>query len=428
MQPAFNRLRSHSQTSSVHALAVNNDAGSPGERGASRPELLKPSPSCPADIDPALFQRFIEQGEAPGDPADVARLAIWCMRNEESKALTHLFQQAGIDDACLNWWLGRDKEVGVLLHAVANNNVLTTLSLAGIKLSSARMRELCQALQQDVRLMSLDISWNPIDRDGAKAIVAMLAANTGLAELNLKASDLDDECGIMLAHALTVNTTLASLNLNCNFLGPAGADAILAALEGNKALTSLDLGGNHLEHGNARATGQMLRKNSTLTTLDLSGNKIGSTDKYRRVEAVRHIVDGFECNTVLMTLTLERNNLDQFIEPSVPHYLSGRLHDLHERNRSLAPLSKQDGAIYAQPGLPISLPPDAGELLSRFLMLVSSSMYSYRHTMVDVHCALNALAGTAAVAQPGWTAANTNDPSGEKNLTPEPYPCFHNRV
>lgn len=106
----------------------------------------------------------------------------------------------------------------------------------------------------------------------------------------------------------------------------------------------------------------------------------------------------FECNTVLTKLALERNNLDEYTAISAPYCSSGRLHDLHDWNRSLVPLSKRDGAIYAQPGLAVSLPPDVGELLSRFLILVCGSMTRYRDIMLDVHCALSALAAAASVA------------------------------
>lgn len=400
MQPAFNRSHSYSQANLAHGLAMNHDADSPGEHGATPPELHKPFPGCPADIDPAVFQRFIELGEAPGDLADAIRLGIWCMRNDEDKALRHLFKQAGIDDACMDWCLNQDREVGALLRAVASHSVLTRLSLAGIKLSSARMKEIGQAFQHDRRLAALDISWNHIDCDGAEALAAMLATNTSLTELNLKASSLDGECATLLAHALTVNSVLSTLNLNCNVLGQGGANAIFAAMEENRALTSLDLGSNGLEHGNAEALGLMLKKNGTLTALHLSGNKIGLTDKYQREKAVGRIVDGFECNTVLTTLQLERNNLDEYTEGCVPDCPTGRLHDLHERNRLLVPLSKRDGAIYAQTGLMVSLPRDVGELLSRFLILVSGSMPRYRDVMLDVHCALNAQAAANKGAKP----------------------------
>lgn len=158
---------------------------------------------------------------------------------------------------------------------------------------------------------------------------------------------------------------------------------------------SLDLRGNQIDDTIAETIGQFLKQNSTLTALDLSSNKIGMTDKFRRSRTVEHIVDGFQCNAVLMHLVLINNNLDQFIEPSIPYLLGGRLDDLQQRNRTLASLSMQDGAMFAQPSLPVALPLEVGQLLSRYLILVSKSTEHYEDTIVDVHAALNACAREA---------------------------------
>lgn len=93
------------------------------------------------------------------------------------------------------------------------------------------------------------------------------------------------------------------------------------------------------------------------------------------------------------------NNLDEYIEPSIPYLLDGRLDDLQYRNRTLSSLSKQDGMMFAQPSLPVALPLEVAELLSRFLILVSKSTAHYEDTIVDVHAALNACAREAAEAR-----------------------------
>lgn len=416
MQPASNRSRSDSQTGLALAANVNNNPGNPSGQGICLPDLFTPCPACPAHISPVVFQRFIEQGVLPEALTDVDMLVTWCMRNGESKALAYLLERANIRDINLGWEQRNDRELGVIADVLGNAAVLTGLSLACINFPPASFARLCEALKSNCQLTSLDVSCNDLGVEGAQAITAMLGTNSALTDLNLTSTEIYDAGGIVLAHALTVNATLAKLNLKCNFLGPGAADAILAAVEGNRALTRLDLGGNGLEHTNAKAIGQMLSKNSTLTTLDLSGNKIGMADRFSRAKAVTHIVNGFERNAVLMDLALERNSLNGYTEASEPHSLRGRLHDLHQRNRSLAPLAKRDAAVYAQPGLAVSLPPDAGELLSRFLMLVSSSMECYRNTMVDIHCALNAGARTGAPAPTAKPMAYPNGMGRNGNM------------
>lgn len=223
----------------------------------------------------------------------------------------------------------------------------------------------------------------------------MLAATTDLTELELVTCDLDGASGVMLGHALSTNNTLTALNLFCNFLGTGGAEEILLALKTNKALLNLNLRGNGIEYTIAETIGQLLKQNSTLATLDLTSNKIGMTDKFRRAKTVERIVDGFQCNAALKHLYLEMNNLDQYIEPSIPYLLGGRLDDLQQRNRTLHSLSKQDSAMFAQPSLPVALPLEVGELLSQYLILASRSTEHYEDTIVDVHAALNACAREA---------------------------------
>jgi hypothetical protein len=96
-----------------------------------------------------------------------------------------------------------------------------------------------------------------------------------------------------------------------------------------------------------------------------------------------------------MHLVLELNNLDQFIEASIPYLLGGRLHDLQQRNRTLLSLSKQNSAMFAQPSLPVALPLEVGRLLSQYLILASKSTEHYEDTIVDVQAALNACAREA---------------------------------
>ena len=399
MQPAFSRSLSHARTGSGYSSILNDGLQTPGEQ-VSAPELSKPCPSCPDNISHQVFQSFIEHGKVPDDLSDVVRLGIWCMQNGESKALAHLFEHGHISTADFKLGQWSDAEIGVVIDALRNTVSLTRLGLSTVKLSAANLEKLCDALQSDIRLTSLDLSWNKLGYEAAKTISGMLAANTNLTDLNLEVNELDGGSSIVLGHALSTNDTLSVLNLSCSSLGPAGAQEILAALKANKALQSLDLSGNNLGNSSAEMIGRSLKQNSTLTALNLSSNKIGPTgDKRSRAQAVKHIVDGFQGNAVLKHLDLELNNLDQYIEPSTPSSLSGRLHDLQHRNRTLHSLSKQDSVMFAQPSLPIALPLEVGELLSQFLILASKSTEHYEDTIVDVHAALNACAREAAAAR-----------------------------
>lgn len=395
MQPAFSRSCTHGQNGSSYIPVFNDGPQTTSEQGGPAFELSRPCPSCPDNIGHQVFKAFIEQGKVPDDLSDVVKLGIWCMRNGEPKALAHLLEHGHISTASFKFGQWSDAEIGVVIDALRTTVRLTGLSLAGDKLSAANIVKLCDALQSGIRLTSLDLGYNHLGEEAVATLASMLAANTSLTELELSTCDLDGASGVMLGHALSTNNTLTTLNLFCNSLGTGGAREILLPLETNKALLSLDLRGNQIDYTIAESIGQFLKQNSTLTALDLSSNKIGMTDKFRRSRTVEHIVDGLQCNPVLMHLVLINNNLDQFIEPSIPYLLGGRLDDLQQRNRTLASLSMQDGAMFAQPSLPVALPLEVGQLLSRYLILVSKSTEHYEDTIVDVHAALNACAREA---------------------------------
>ena len=395
MQPAFSRSRSHRQDGPGYIAVLNDGPKTTAEGSGPAFELSKPCPGCPDNIGHQVFQDFIEQGKVPDDLADVVNLGIWCMRNGEPKALAHLFEHGDIGTASFKLGRWNDAELGVVIDALRTTACLTRLSLAGVKLSAANLGKLCDALQSGIRLTSLDLDYNHLGEEAVATLSSMLAANTSLTELDLSSCDLDGASGVMLGHALSTNSTLTALNLFCNSLGTGGAQEILLALKTNKALLTLNLSGNQIDYGIAETISDLLKQNSTLTALHLTSNKIGMTDKFRRSRTVEHIVDGFQCNPVLIHLSLMNNNLDQFIEPTIPYLLGGRLDDLQQRNRTLASLSMQDGERFAQPSLPVALPAEVGQLLSRYLILVSKSTEHYEDTIVDVHAALNACAREA---------------------------------
>ena len=54
------------------------------------------------------------------------------------------------------------------------------------------MLEIAKALGRSSSLASLDLSWNGLGEDGAKALLDALADNTSLASLNIASNRIDD--------------------------------------------------------------------------------------------------------------------------------------------------------------------------------------------------------------------------------------------
>ena len=119
------------------------------------------------------------------------------------------------------------------------------------------------ARAKDEGWTELNLSYNSISDDGAKAIAASLK--------NLTTLDLsDNSIGDDGAKAIAVSfKNLTTLDLSDNSIGEDGAKAIAASL---KNLTSLDLSDNSIGDDGAKAIAASLKN---LTSLDLSDNSIG---------------------------------------------------------------------------------------------------------------------------------------------------------
>ena len=191
------------------------------------------------------------------------------------------------------------------------------------------------ALKVNAVLTSLDISWNHIGAEGAKAFAEAL--NSGkvaalttleLAECNLTNYGTDMTGITALAEALQVNAVLTHLDLGGNVLcatnelsgkgthDASGITALAEALRVNAVLKKLVLSprseyrgfdrtnGIGPELGKALAVALQSISSCALEALDLQRNDIGS-------EAAKHLAEWLKVNTVLTTLSLELNKIDK---------------------------------------------------------------------------------------------------------------------
>ena len=108
---------------------------------------------------------------------------------------------------------------------------------------------------------------------GSKKAVESMST---LTHLDLSFNSLPVQAAKALSKFLLSNKTLTSLGLAKNNLTTKGARVLLSALDGdtaNTTLQSLDLSRNWINGEVASVVIDLLRHNSTLLTLDLSGNK-----------------------------------------------------------------------------------------------------------------------------------------------------------
>lgn len=137
-------------------------------------------------------------------------------------------------------------------------------------------------LKNHRNITTLDISFNYITLDGAKA----LATNSTLIELYIE----DNELGATGAQALATNSTLRVLNVKKNNIGDQGAQALAT----NTTLTTLDVGFNNI----GTAGGQALAMNTTLRILNARNNSFGN-------DAAK----AFAINVTLTSLDLRNNRI-----------------------------------------------------------------------------------------------------------------------
>jgi Ran GTPase-activating protein (RanGAP) involved in mRNA processing and transport len=125
-----------------------------------------------------------------------------------------------------------------------------------------------------------------------KSVKRLKANDPSLTELNLYYNSIGDDGAKAIAEALKDNTVLTTLYLGYNSIGDDGAKAIAEALKVNTVLTSLDLRSNLIGDDGAKAIAEALKDNYVLTTLDLDNNRIGDSllNKIQRtVEISKHV-------------------------------------------------------------------------------------------------------------------------------------------
>ncbi|KAK3249355.1 hypothetical protein CYMTET_41213 [Cymbomonas tetramitiformis] len=185
-------------------------------------------------------------------------------------------------------------------------NELTELDLSGKRLRPEDAIILGALLVSNTSLNTLDLRWNDIGPEGAKALAVALTPNAeGVFNGSLSTLDLgrNQLCGVdfngdgtydasgikALADALAFNTSLSTLSLSTNNIGPKGAKALAVALTPNAE--------------DAIILGALLVLNTLLNTLDLSSNNIGPEGAKALAVALTPNAEGV-FNGSLNTLTI----------------------------------------------------------------------------------------------------------------------------
>jgi Ran GTPase-activating protein (RanGAP) involved in mRNA processing and transport len=214
---------------------------------------------------------------------------------------------------------GLDVESATMLAKIGAEKVIM---LSGMTRNQTKANFMRQDLQpadailigSDLHFMAvltkLVLNFNPIGKDGAKAIAEALKVNAVVTTLALYDNNIGPEGAKAIAEALKVNAVLTFLDLRDNKIGPEGANAIAEALKVNAVLPELWLQGNIIGDDGAKAIAEALKVNAVLTILQLSGTNIG-------VDGAKAVAEALKVNTVLTKLHLCSNSMGDAGEKAV---------------------------------------------------------------------------------------------------------------
>ncbi|KAI8065448.1 hypothetical protein BC940DRAFT_276051 [Gongronella butleri] len=175
-----------------------------------------------------------------------------------------------------------------LIHAIMQNEGPTSLALTAIDWEDVTLREFLDALRDNSRIQSLDLSDMHLDVGQAHTHEAGLSGDT------IRALAMVLERNTAIRQLKITMTTRRLSNLAVKHIGP-GVYAALAGLKQNRTLQHLDLTGMEIGDHGATALSDVLAHNATLRTLAIDDNKI-------TIDGYKALVTALKTNTTLVEL------------------------------------------------------------------------------------------------------------------------------
>ncbi|CAM9169851.1 unnamed protein product [Ascophyllum nodosum] len=162
------------------------------------------------------------------------------------------------------------------LEAIPN---LKKLVLIGCKLSEETIGPVADIMATSQKLEEVDLSWNPIRREGARAVITALETAPRLRRLGLAGCRLGADGGQLVISAIGAGREhfrLLDLDLAFNTLGTGSGEALATALRRNETLTRLSVRANGLgPEGGLRLAAGIARNCGTLRELVVTDNRFG---------------------------------------------------------------------------------------------------------------------------------------------------------
>ncbi|KAL0485183.1 Lrrc34 [Acrasis kona] len=190
----------------------------------------------------------------------------------------------------------------VTQHLILNGNCVAQFN---DRIGDIELFPLCEVLEKDFQMTSLDLSYNNIGNHGAEAVSRMLKVNKALRHLSLRSNNITDQGAKSIANALTENRSLLSLDLSENAIEDKGGLVIAQSLQENTNLRVLNINSTELKTSSIVALAVVARNHPSLQVLRIAKPLLHSL----REETTVHLNEMLRINKCLVTLDISNHGI-----------------------------------------------------------------------------------------------------------------------
>eukprot|EP00731_Ephydatia_muelleri_P004490 Em0002g666a len=180
---------------------------------------------------------------------------------------------------------------------------ITSFNLSGSKITASVASLLGMMLKENNTLKELNLVDCKLQPEGLEEVIKGVQVHTKLENLVLSVNTIDNKRASCLGMMLKVNNTLKKLKLDRCGLQPEGLEEVIKGVQVNTMLETLVLSQNTLDNERASCLGMMLKENNTLKKLNLRKCKL-------QPEGLELVIKGVQVNTKLETLDLSWSTID----------------------------------------------------------------------------------------------------------------------
>ena len=196
-----------------------------------------------------------------------------------------------------------DAGVLLLLDGLRENGRVSFLGLRNVGLGDDGAAAVAGLLRTGASaLTTVDLAFNTIGDEGARALAMAVCANSRLTRLNLGHNQVGDAGAVVLAEAIRGNAVVNDVDLAYNEIGDVGASALAKALLEAESSLALDVGHNELGDIGATAMANAVRVSGCLKRISFGNNTIGDA-------GVRALADALKCNASVEVVDLDCNHI-----------------------------------------------------------------------------------------------------------------------